>query len=37
MLYSHLPLKVRNYATLADLDLLDAFDLQIENYSIKDY
>jgi hypothetical protein len=37
MLYSHPPLGVCNYATPANPTLLDAFDLQVENYSIEDY
>jgi hypothetical protein len=37
MLYSHLPLGVRNYATSANPALLDAFDSQVENYSTEDY
>jgi hypothetical protein len=36
-MYIHLPLGVCNYATLANEALLDHFDSQVENYSIKDY
>jgi hypothetical protein len=37
VLYTHPPLGVRDYASLANPDLLDSLDLQVENYSIEDY
>ena len=37
MLYTYLPLGVRNYATAANKDLLDHFDSQVENYIMEDY
>jgi hypothetical protein len=36
-MYTYLPSTVRNYATPANEALLDHFDSQVENYSIKDY
>ena len=36
-MYSYPPSRVRNYTTLANEALLDHFNLQVENYSIKDY
>ena len=36
-MYTHPPLSICNYTTPANPVLLDAFDLQVENYSTKDY
>jgi hypothetical protein len=36
-MHTYPPLGVRNYATPTSEALLDAFDLQVENYHTEDY
>jgi hypothetical protein len=37
VLYTHPPLEVQDYVSLANPNLLDSLDLQVENYSTENY